>query len=60
MDSRCTLIHSGQDFVLASFYEKSTQGGQLISQVKCVWGVCVRACVCICVCFVYMCAGVCV
>jgi ATP-dependent DNA helicase RecQ len=33
MESRCTLIHSGQDFVLGSFYEKSAHDGQLISQV---------------------------
>ena len=33
IESRCTLIHSGQDFVLASFYEKSTHDGQLLPQV---------------------------
>jgi hypothetical protein len=34
MDSRCTLIYSGQDFVLGSFYERSSNAtGQLISQV---------------------------
>ncbi|EKX47418.1 cpRecQ plastid-targeted DNA helicase [Guillardia theta CCMP2712] len=31
--SRCTLLYSGQDFMLASFYEKSGSSGELISEI---------------------------
>ena len=33
MESRCTLLYCGQDFVMGSFYERSSNGGHLISQV---------------------------